>query len=197
MLQLSNTFIKSSIIMTFQQQAHTVCQRFNITTPNLRIGGKRPNHHGGMVTHGTYVTGLPISMGGPYEIALYNICENNLPVPKRRLQVTLAHELCHHIEMTYFKQTRSPHTASFYSRCAIILRALRANRAPTIKSLKDTWWDNPVYTQYNPYYQNTGEHQWHDDANQTQTNANPTVNAKWAKQPVNTSPLAPNYNGNH
>ena len=51
--------------MTLQQQAHTVCQRFKITTPNLQIGGKRPNHHGGMVTHGTYVTGLPISMGDP------------------------------------------------------------------------------------------------------------------------------------
>ena len=98
--------------------------------------------------------------------------------------------------MTYFKQTKSPHTASFYSRCRIILKALRNNRAPTIKSLKDTWWDNPVYTQYNPHYQNTGEHQWHDDANPTQNATKQTkkaVAAKWVKAHANTSQLVPNY----
>lgn len=111
-----------------QTIVNQICRRLRVRTVEVRVHGTRPsNRHGEL--HGLYTQ----YAGEGFEHAQHTI-EVWMRTAKRKQVVafrtflrTLLHEVCHHLDYTYFNFRESYHTLGFFQRESGLFRRLVAS----------------------------------------------------------------------
>lgn len=99
-----------------------ICWRLGVRTVRVRVQGVRPSNRRGEL-HGLYTQ----YTDGPHHDSIQvwmRTAKRGQVVAFRTFLRTLLHEVCHHLDYTYFKLRESYHTEGFFQRESSLFRAI-------------------------------------------------------------------------
>ena len=105
-----------------------ICWRLNVRTVQVRVHGTRPSNRQGEL-HGLYTQYSGGSKNDSIQVWM-RTAKRKQTVAFRTFLRTLLHEICHHLDYTYFHFRESYHTEGFFQRESSLFRLLVA---PTAK----------------------------------------------------------------
>ena len=101
-----------------------ICRRLGVRTVQVRVHGIRPSNRRGEL-HGLYTQYSGGSKNDSIQVWM-RTAKRQQTVAFRTFLRTLLHEICHHLDYTYFHFRESYHTEGFFQRESSLFRALVA-----------------------------------------------------------------------
>ena len=122
-----------------QRIVNQICQRLGVRSVRVDVQGVRPSNRRGEL-HGLYTRYNNGSRKDSIQVWM-RTAKRGQVVAFRTYLRTLLHEVCHHLDFTYFGLRESYHTEGFFQRESSVFRALvqppAAQPAPPTASLSE------------------------------------------------------------